>query len=205
MSILNTYKIDYKGEFSKTIRKTHKVLVEKIEENAGEKLPNSFRRRILLGNNFAYLSFDGKINGQESYFLIWSHSAINGTKRLERFNEFFKEYYCMPKKDNKIPVGAVNEKNDTLVYDENIKDDFDGNPIYIRANDSEAKLIEEFLFRTQGKDIEGDLFFYTTLGPCLSCEMKFKKLIDGFIENMGKVNVEVFYCTDYSDKNFSKG
>ncbi|MFS0688779.1 deaminase domain-containing protein [Sporosarcina sp. 179-K 8C2 HS] len=204
MGSLNLLEIDYSDEFAVEVRKTHYNLVTAIEKQVGKKLPLRVRRRILLGNNLAYMSFKGKAAGQELEFILWAHSAINCKSKLtEEFNELFSLYYCIPSDNPEIPSGSVNEKNNTLTYNEHINEDFEGNPIYNRNNDSESKLIETFLEKVGKTEVEGELFIYTTLGPCLSCERKIATLLSRYyIDEMENLNANVWYCTDYSNKNF---
>lgn len=203
MGSLNLLEIDYKDHFAVEVRKTHYNLVIAIEKQIGKELPGKIRRRILLGNNLAYMSFKGKAAGEELEFVLWAHSAINCKSKLtEEFNDLFRTYYCLPSDNPEIPSGSVNEKNDTLTYNEYIEEDFEGNPIYNRNNDSESKLIEKFLEKVGKTEVEGELFIYTTLGPCLSCERKIATLLSRNIEDMENVKANVWYCTDYSNKNF---
>lgn len=204
MGSLNLLEIEYDGKFAKEVRKTHYNLITTIEKQVGEELPYITRRRIKVGNNLAYLAFEGKVAGEELDFVLWAHSAINGkSKKTEVFNDLFSIYYCIPSDNPKIHSGLVNEKNDTLTFNEIIDEDFEGNPIYNRNSDSESKLIEKFIEKVGENEVEGELFIYTTLGPCLSCEKKIATLLSGYIENMEKVNANVWYCTDYSNKKFN--
>lgn len=199
---LNLLEIDYKDDFAVEVRKTHFNLVLAIEKQVGKELPFSVRRRILLGNNLAYMSFKGTAGGEELEFILWAHSAINGkSKWTKEFNELFGKFYCFPSGSPEISSGFVNEENNTLIYSEYIDEDFEGNPIWDRNNDSESKLIEMFLGKVGKTEVEGELFIYTTLGPCLSCERKIATLIGRYIEEMEKLNAIVWYCTDYGNKN----
>ena len=131
MGRLNLLEIDYKDEFAVEVRKTHYSLVKAIEKQVGKELPSKVRRRILLGNNLAYMSFKGKAAGEELKFVLWAHSAINCKSKLTvEFNELFGNYYCIPSEKPEIPSGSVNEKNDTFTYNDHIDEDFEGNPIY---------------------------------------------------------------------------
>lgn len=201
---LGMLEIDYKGDFAKTVRKTHHNLITEIERKVGEDLPDKIGKRIKRGNNLAYLSFEGEISGKNSKFIYWAHSAINGkSKKTETFNELFSIYYCTPNDSPKINSGSVNEKNDTITFNNDVEKDFEGNAIYNRNNDSESKLIEKFLEKVGKSKVEGELFIYTTLGPCLSCEKKIATLVSKYFCDMDKLNVNVWYCTDYSNKNFA--
>ena len=203
MGRLNLLQIDYKDDFAVEVRKTHYSLVTAIEKQVGKELPSKVRQRILLGNNLAYMSFKGKAAGEELEFVLWAHSAVNCISKLTReFNELFGKYYCIPSDKPEIPSGSVNELNNTLTYNESRDEDFEGNPIYNRNNDSESKLIEKFLERTGKNEVEGDIFIYTTLGPCLSCERKISTLLSRYFEDMENINANVWFCTDYSNKNF---
>ena len=202
MGTINYLQIDFLGPFAKEVRNTHFQLVTKIEEIIGRELPPPNGRHIKIGNNLAYLSFKGLANDEEFNHVLWAHSGINGkSRKLAEFNELFNIYYCMPSEHPRIPSGLVNEKNDTLTYIE-VENDFNGDAIYNRNNDSESKLIERFLELVGDRELCGELFIYTTLGPCLSCEKKLTELVTKFFADYEKLNVNVWYCTDYSNKNF---
>jgi hypothetical protein len=198
---LNKCQIDYKSEFAIKVRQTHLRLIQQLEKNTGQKLHRHFENRIKYGNNVAYLSFEGEIGEDKQDFLLWAHSAINGkSPKLEAFNPYFHIYYCMTESNPIIQSGSVNEKNDTLTDNQEVEQDFQGNPIYNRNNDSESKLIERFLHVVGDNSVSGELFIYTTLGPCLSCYRKIVNLIDSSLGDFEDLNVELWYSTDYSDK-----
>lgn len=203
MCKLNFKEIDYKGELAVEARKTHKNIVMSIEQKVGKKLPWDIRHKIINGNNLAYLHFEGYLDGTSSKSILWAHSKINNSKKTEAFNELFRIYYCTPSGNPIIKSGSVNEKNDTLTFNEGVKKDFEGNVIYNRNNDSESKLIERFLKEVGDCNIEGELFLYTTLGPCLSCHKKIATLVGNNFGKMNRLSINVRYCTDYSNKNFA--